>query len=343
MVELFKDLPEVRRFLPVSASFNINDLEQFVFEAARKYIIPWVGNTIYTDLVTDHAAGNLNAEQAALLPYVQRPLACFAFDLYLPFAKLSVGGAGLQRTETDTHKSPFKYQEQDLEQRNKERAWDAFELMLAYLEEKNDVVIKDAVKWKNADGFVRNGALVINSAADFNEQYRTGQGRQLFEALRPLISDIEEFSLVPNIGQTYYNELKEEIAARDISEVNAKALKLIKKAVANFVIEQAVLKGMAHITAHGVFATEDSLSEALSPRKPANATISSAMQQQAKTFAERWLPRLIVLLKDNPSDYEAYTTWAAEQAALAEEQTIARNNDYRDIDALNFGSGSFWA
>jgi len=191
-----------------------------------------------------------------------------------------------------------------------------------------------ALSWTASEGFNESGALVINTAKEFNKQYRTGQGRQLFESLRGIIADVEEVALIPNLGQEYYDELKAIILVRATpSDADAAALRLIKKAVAHYTIDQALQQRLVYTTAQGIFTYEDSLPEALDARKPAALDAVAATQRQAKDFGERFLPKLMNLLRDNPDDYPTFTAWelAKAEGSTVEAERIAASKEASDI------------
>jgi hypothetical protein len=315
IAELFNDIDEYKQFVAVNFSLELDNLTSKVFESARKYIVEWLGTQQYATLVGVHNLNVMTPQQQFLLPYVQRALANFSLYEYISMASIQVSETGINRVENENFKTAYKYQVNDLKLSLIEAGYDALELMLAFLEDRE----VDYPLWQASTGYTKNKELFINSAKEFREAYRIFRGRQTFDLLRPLIDDMECFSILPCIGDPYFDELKDQILNKTITVENQKAINIIQKALAYFVITEGARKNWVKITAHGVQAGSFLNDQSYEAQNPATQRQVSTIMMQGDEMGNRHLSKLQTLLIGN-TDYPTFNTWYDEQQAEEEEE-----------------------
>ncbi|MEA5257172.1 DUF6712 family protein [Arcicella aquatica] len=106
---LIRNVEELRKYLgrAVNASFEIESLQPFIELAEDEYLKKGLGLVYFNELnnqVNGTGSVQLSANNAFILPYIQRALAFYTYHLYLPYAIGNDGDNGLQETETDTTK-----------------------------------------------------------------------------------------------------------------------------------------------------------------------------------------------------------------------------------------------
>ena len=325
--ELFSTIAELKKYVSVNSDIELESIEGKVFDAARKYITDWLGSVTYNNLVTAYAAASLTTEQAALLPYVQRALANFSLFEYTAVGSIQFQETGIMRIETENDKTAYKYQINELKKSLIETGFDSLELMLEFLEENEG----DYSDWVSSDGYTMNKEFFINSSKDFKKAYYIFKGRYTFDILRNLMDDLECFSILPCIGQPYFDELKSEILAKSVTTENKIALKIIQKAVAHFTINEGVKRDWVVLTPEGVQVRSLLGDQSLLSKPNASTNPVHKKLEQSSEMGNRHLSKLKELLVGN-TDYPTFNTWRNEQIALEE---AAEEEEIRDCDDPN--------
>jgi len=172
-----------------------------------------------------------------LVPYAQRPIAHYALFDYVNISDSHITGSGLQIIESDTHKTAFEYQKRDRKKYHSEKADQALDAMLEYMEVNRDKY----PEWsKNEALYTRTKELVINSTAEFQRFVDIGNSRRTFMSLRAAIKDMQFFRVRPSLGETIYAGLMAFIKDNGNSENYIKLRDLVAPAVANLAIAEAL-------------------------------------------------------------------------------------------------------
>lgn len=371
---LFKTITQFKAQVGGGAnvSLELASITPTLAQIAERHIKPWLGKLTYDELNTYVAATNpaTNTAFDTLLPYVQAALAPLALEAYSVISSVQLGEAGIFRIESEERKTPYKYQETAYRKQLREQGMDAIERMLEFLEENKD----DYPNWK-LDGRPRARALFINTAAELRDVYASYINRATYEAIRPLLVSIEEFMILPSVGQAQYDALKTLVregiptAVLDntgkpvldddgnptytyaaLSGVYLEVIKHIQTAVGLAAINEAMRR-------HWVTLRENQLIqiETLEPQgytkdgvAPGQAIDLSAKHLQE--FSERSLSFALKLLKENPTQFPAYAAYLqaiadAETAAKAATTDLLQNDFYgfgeRRVDPWLFGSREY--
>ena len=314
----------------ISENISIDQLAPNMIGAAEKYIIPWIGQSLWDDLVDGVENTNLSTEENTLLPYVQRPLAWFTMFDYTNVGEVLVSDVGFMRQETDTQKTAYKNQVNNYTRYAREMGYQALESMLNHME---STTAGTYTAWEGADENARNREAFINTARDFRIAYSTKISRYVMETMRSLMLDIEEFALPPLFGEDFFTELKTAINAKTETAEQKTIIKKIQKAVAAFTVEEAIRRTIVKNTGEAIVVVE--ALEAQSNFK--EGVGSSDRLRLALRHNDEWGNRHISAIKDylndNRDTYPTYKTWIeAIEAAAEEEEEETDNCSERYID-----------
>lgn len=298
-MELFRNATEMQRFVTIDSTLELQSLEPFEEEVKQQVLFDWLGEEQYNDLKDNF--NDLTVEQSVLLPFVQRVMACFCMVHHLSIP-VQIGNSGAYRVESENQKSVYKYQNAQSIQKYTELGWNAVERMLSFLNQWQS----NYPLWANSEAKANSRALMINSYKEFKRVYHVVHGRWVFEGLRPIMTDVELFLLVPLIGQSYYDTLRVEIVTGNISDANKKALQFIQKAIAYLTIEQAIQQKKGVLRNNSFVFVEDSGDDNMQQVRMAIG--SAAKKLNAHTMGNRYLSYVKQFLIENLSDYPDFAT-----------------------------------
>lgn len=348
MAALFSTIIELQNVVGGSvnrSSFTIESILPFFDIAHERHIEDWLGTAIYEDLKTA-LDGSPTPAQTALLPYYRKPLAWLALYEYLGFAAAQIGDTGVHRIETDSRKTAYKYQEKRVIEACLANGYEALEKLLLFLEA-NKVTYTD---WPNAPGYLRHHEVLLHSAATFRIAQSKKISRHVFDQVRAIIEDVENFAIVPAISQEQYDAL---LAARKTGtwtteEKEKKVIYMLQRAAAHFTLDNAIRLNFVQFEGDSVVQRE--YLEDQSVPKMGKPTLSDTGLRLSlhDDNANRWLKKALDYLKDNIDDdaFEHYKTLydaqvEAAAAAAAEEAactTTCDTSERRDGgNAFGFG------
>lgn len=306
----------------ISENLGLEELGPTILAAAEKYIIPWLGQSQWDALVTA-VAGTPSANETALLPYVQRPLAWFTMHEYKNVGEIMVSNVGFMRQETDTQKTAYKNQVNNYTRYARETGYQALEAMLSFLEAATPGTY---TAWENSEENARNREAFINTARQFQLVYSTSISRYVMETMRGLMLDIEEFAIVPLIGEPFFSELKTAINDKSTTTEQQKVIKKIQKAVAAFTVEEGIRRTIVKNTGEAIVVVESLEPQSNFKEGPASSERLRLALRHNDEWGNRHISAIKDFLNDNRADYPTYKTWieAIEEAAEEEAQaTIA--------------------
>lgn len=233
---LIRTAAEAKAALPRVLSNLSNNSNLPDFGAAEmKYLVPLIGYDQY-----DQVNGKINADpveelteaETALLPYLRRVSAFFAYldDMGTDNAKIT--DSGIRTTETANMPRVFGWQYKELKNTLQAKAYDAVEVMLRFLFEK----ITDYPVWASSDEYLSLNGLLIKTGTDFDGHYKLYQPMRTFYSLKVLLDEVQEDFIKPAIGEELLDFF---VQAEGLNDDEKKFLKLLKKAAAYMVIKKA--------------------------------------------------------------------------------------------------------
>lgn len=233
---LFRTAIEAKAALPRVLSNLGNNANLPDFTAAEiKYLVPLIGYSQYDIIngkINDDPPQELSVPETALLPYLRRVSAFFAYldDMGTDNAKIT--DSGIRSTETVNMPRVFGWQYKELKNTLQAKAFDAVEVLLRFLFENRT----DYLPWLSSDEYLYLNGLLIKTGTDFDAHYKLFQPMRTFYALKVLLDEVQEDFIKPAIGNSLLQYFVENVGLDDDEKV---FLKLLKKATAYLVIKKA--------------------------------------------------------------------------------------------------------
>lgn len=225
---------EMRNYLRMDLSEKEASWLPFVGPATEKYIRQVLGDVLLAALEVDYITDNHNAELAALLPYVQAPLAKFTLLLAVPNLDLNISEGGFTVRSTPQQAPASRERVIALQESLEKQGWDAIETLLRFLEENVD----DYSTWEASDAYTMAIRNLVNSAREFDKIYNIGQSRILFNRFRNNLDDVDLLIIKRAISAAMFDALMTEIKAGSISTANQKILPLLQRAEVYYAIAE---------------------------------------------------------------------------------------------------------
>lgn len=327
---VFNDIDDFQKHVggATNKSMDIRSLSPWIEKTAENHIIPWLGRTIWDQLVDLVDDGNVDyaSAEGKLLVKVCSPLAMLTMYEYSFIGAIQFGEAGLFRLETEDYKSAYKYQEANYRESMLNNGYEGIELMQRFLDQNAD----DYANWDQKE---KARSLIINYASELRDAYSKYLSRYTFEIVRSLVEDVELFAIVPILGQAQYDDIKTAILAGTFSAPQKSLLKYLRKVVGNFVVHEGILRQWVLLDGRNLIQNVqrsiDSRHQSLPPES--GSTAVSLLLMQSDRYANRYIAYITDYLNDNINDYPLYKAFLDEQALEAETIVI----DEREEDICN--------
>ena len=296
---------EIKQFVSVNVTTNFNTLKPYIETCENEYIKRLLGIGQYDELVEyyeDHAAPEDHMED--LLKLVQKALINLAYFRAFPILVAKIGDGGVYRSESDKQKSLFKYQEADLKQMFKSDGFNGLDAVLEYLEE-NILLFPTFALSENYTVFKNS---FINTTREFDNCFSIGGSRLVFLKLKKFIYDAENFDILPAIGKTFFDELKDQILNKSVTEANFPVIEFLKNAIAHYAIAKGILHLGVSITDNGVF-HQNTTGGQYDFKKEAsvNPDENHNLIKFSRDTADHYLALLQDFLNENIADYPTYS------------------------------------
>lgn len=319
------DAEEIKKYISVNVSLELNTVKPYITQAERKYIKRLLGTAQYNELVEFYNSGSgsgigsgsgsglgeqiaSSAKLTELLEMVQLPLINLACYLGFDLLVTKVSNQGAYRTETDKQKGLYQYQEVSLRNTFKASGFDALDDLLAYLEENKD----DFPNWKNSSEYTSTKLYLINSTAEFDEIYPINESRLVFMILQKFMRLVENAEIVALLGRELFNEIKLQISAGDLSAANEIILIHLKTALAFLTVSRAANEMGVTWSDKGLyFEFNDTASSNMRKQQITDADRLQTIISNARKTGLDALEAVREIMVNNIADYPLYSASTA--------------------------------
>ena len=308
---LFKNITEIKTFLPIGAGNDFNRLKPHIENAENKYVKPLLGVNMYDELQefydADYPETPTEVQEATkeLLTKVQHATIHLAYFVGFDFLNVSVSDMGFQRTESTTTKPLFKYQEDNLRKYFSDSGFNSLDDVLVYLE--NNIAhfgeFKASANWTELKSSFLPTVAVIEDIP-----YSIHSSRLIYLALRPHIAYAEDTDIKTVLGETIYNEVKTEIVKDAPATKVTALLPYIRKPLIYLAAALLMEETGATLDNRGLFFEEISPTNSGNKvYKPTGPEVVSARVNRERMKAANYLEILKAQVAANWEEYETTT------------------------------------
>jgi hypothetical protein len=326
MSQLFTNISQLQDHVggAINASINIKSIAPSIDKAANDFIIPLVGQAQYTELLNNLTS--TTDRIVNLLAAVRRPLAYLAVWQHSYQSEIQFGESGLYRVETESHKSAYKYQINDFRLSMRDSGYDALERLIIFLDaNKTDYPLWTADPIAQA----KHRNLFLNYAAEVNALYSKRINRYIYETMRPVIEELEVFTLEPLLGQAFFLEMKTKIKANTLSAKEKELLLFLQKALAHFAVLESLKRNIVSFVGDSIVEYEFSEPQSSRTAKTALPDTIGVLARHNDEFGNRNMSKAKWFLETYATDFPTWKTW---QDALAASAIVTDPAETEPID-----------
>lgn len=297
----FKNISDLKKHIGGGAnmSVEIESISPSIRDAADMYIRPWLGDTLMQELEAAFFADVFSIEQSNLIEYMNRALAKFAAYKYSKIAAVQVSETGILRGENESFKTAFRYQEDSYRAEMIDSAYEALESLLKFLSENR----AKYPNWINSEGQTKHDNSFLRYTSELRANYSSYVGRQTYETIRPIIEDVQCFAIESTIPAALFDRLKTAYLENTGTTKEKAAIAIIQRIIANFSIEEALLRHWVYVSGNRILHKESAGDQAAHNTKAAsNAQVDTKFRQHDIT-ANRYISKLTNYIKSNAADF----------------------------------------
>lgn len=337
MTSLFKITPSVpagkekigdtdfKQYYPgVNMNMMWREIEPYVRQATKIYVLPFIGKALYDDLATNIQANTLTPEQSELAEALKDAIAYYAVAVTLPKKKTVIASMGAVENEADSGTTQsslwgFKATLWSVTQ-DADRHMDyALQLLEQYV--KTPVVYFDL--WKNSPAYEAGSGDFFRTTADFQYRHPINSSRRTFQAMLPIMREMADLKIKPILCDATFNELKTQLRANTLTADNAILLGYVQKALAKWTVT-AASDALAVLPDQDGFRVVSSV-DGIDTRTYSTETTRGAIvgiKDQAEQSARTATADLIAYLYANADKFPAWRDSACNRANSALEDRV---------------------
>jgi len=305
---IVRNTAEVRQFLPANIELSIEGLKPFIEPVEQKYLVKVLGQEQY-DIINEYASLNTaDANKDALIKQCIPPVVFLSVLEGFDLLNVELSDIGFRRSESESKKSLYGYQERNIKAFLKNAGFNALETLLKFLEDNIEIY----TVWANSDECTNAYDSLIRNATEFTKFWVQLKGSSIvFKQLKSAMQRAEDFQIRAVVGNILIDTVKELIKDREIDNVeNAKyklLLPYIQKPLAYFTIYEGADELGAKLTDKGLYFEnitngEDDVAETSQNDKVA------IIKEQAYSNGKRYMATLLDYLKLHSIEFETEYT-----------------------------------
>lgn len=220
---LFKSTDEFKKYKAIDINTRFESLLPFIENAEEEFIKDLLGDTLYDALHDDYSDNTMqngddngmNADLLKLLPYVQRPLANYAFYYWITDVAANIGESGVQvQVGQNTQPAP-KWMHDKLMIKALRDADYHSDKCLTFLETNKAVVAYAG--WATSPCNTIAAGMLLQSAKMASDFIDIKESRRIFLKMKRFIKSIEDKEIRRLICDAQYDRLVAGTKAGDLT------------------------------------------------------------------------------------------------------------------------------
>ena len=306
---LIESIEELKEYIPTEVGQNIDKIRSFIRNAEHREIVKVLGSALYAELVGAYSNGfdpdtdasgsaeTRDEDLQALLPYVQRPLAYFAYLDAIPIIDVVVTNTGIGVVQTSQIGPASERRVLAFKKGIEKVAYEGVEALIEYLEQN----IAKFDTWQSSTAYSIQKDRLVSNAREFNKYVEIECNRLIYLKLLPTMYNIEQFDVVASISKNLMDEIIEEAKDGDLTDVNQIVYDLLKPAVANLAMASGLF-----LIANAVYAEGVMKNYTIGQSSPSDMDAVSKMKREFIINGQGYLAKARQYILSNVDDYPAY-------------------------------------
>ena len=240
------------------ASIKFENLKPKLYPATD-LVIELIGKPIYDSLLGIYNNSSSSTDDAEFLRRVQSVILLDGYRNYAKDNDLSHSPNGRFNQIDETQKLAWEWQIYNSDKKMERDYYVLMDNLIKYMD-------NNVSGWKATDAYKLTNNLFIRKASDFDDYYSIESSRLLFMKLTPGIRKAERDDIVPLIGQTIFDDLKDKLK-NNSSDIDSYLVKLIEEAVAYKSLSWSIPRLSVQLFPEGLLQVADTSRLTISARK----------------------------------------------------------------------------
>jgi hypothetical protein len=311
-MSLITTIPEFKKYIAIDANTQMATLQPYIDEAEQLYVKDLLGQAfydVYHPLYLGSVAETpvaLSAQNAALLPFIQRCLAYYTQLLAIPHLAVSFGDMGMRQHRAENSDAAPRWLIEKLQFNALKNGDLHADKLLAFLEANASAIAGNYEQWFGSSANTKMSGYIVYSAAIASKHIAINNSRRVYLQLRNKIRDIETRSIPKLIGQAQYDDLVVDIKAGTVSAEYATLIEKLEPIIAKRALYMQLPFMRVQVNENGVmvYSGSDELIKPAQLATDADIKILRAHLMEEKEFgylADEDALRQFIL--DNIEDY----------------------------------------
>jgi len=232
---LITTIAEFKKYIAIDANTKMATLQPYIDEAEQLYIKDLLGTAFYDEFLALYTASvdvvpvPLNADNAALLPYIQRALAYYTQLMAIPHLAVTFGDMGIRQHRGEDSDPAPRWLQEKLQMQALKNGDIHADKLLEFLEA-NATALKYNT-WFASTANTKNSGYIVYGTAVASKHIDISSSRRVFLQLRNTIRELEKRSVPKLIGADQYDELKTQIETGSVTAASQALIDLIEPVV----------------------------------------------------------------------------------------------------------------
>lgn len=227
---------EFQKVVRISSALGFQAVESIIRDSFNLFIAPLIEDEVTKKLIEIYGKDNPTDLEKQCIQLAQRANANLA--LWYGFNELntSISSVGMQRIETETTKTLYKYQERELKESYREKGFNALDDLLCFFE----INISTFPEFSGTRAYCERRTAIVPGATVVSQYLPINRSRIVFLRMKHDIQFVEDVNLPGLIGSGIIAEIKKNISS---SEGNIPVLiSLLQPAIVNMAAARMVRK-----------------------------------------------------------------------------------------------------
>lgn len=317
-----------KQLIIVSSSLSFEKMNPALIDAWELFFIPLFGASLCSKIVgmadgtfsRNNVTGDGVKEDEWLLAACRRAVVNLA--MWYDYTELNtrITDMGHQRQESDTFKSTYKYQEDNLRSSYKAKGFNSLDRILDFLYDN----ITLYAEFKASPSFISFSTDIVRNTAQVQQVYDISSSRIIYLRLRPHLTYVENQLLRPAIGEELWKVLHTWLANIPEDLDLAAEIDHLRILCGRYVIMQAVkrlLQETGSLTDRGLYFQTISGGDGNMSEQPVSSERVSVQIQMAEQDSQHYMTDIMLCIK---SDFPSYYTSSSQRI-------FDRDNDGKKI------------
>lgn len=305
MDDIFKTTQPVcdllHQFVPVSSGLSDEQIKPSLTSTFDMFVLPLLGQSLAEEIVCIQDNEQPSEEQNKVLQICRRAVANLAFWYNFTELNIRITDQGFQRQEGDTFKSLYKYQEDDLKDRFKNKGFNAIDDLLSFLESHQDLF----PDYRKSPAYTDKKTSLVRSAGEVDGIYFINRSQLVFLRLKPLIKNNVITRLPSVIGKQLHAKVMQSLSGEVPQDFDFEKLRL---KILPFIVLCAVsdlIESTGSLTDRGLYYTSVLASSGNTfETRPLELEQRNLLLNQIRQTALAYRQQLVAYLKsDFPEDF----------------------------------------